>query len=69
MRPAWDWFDPIHGVGYQWWSGLGGAVALGVVLRVTAWLLPTRCAQLGCRRRARAVTVAGVPFCTRHLPE
>jgi hypothetical protein len=68
LHPHWDWLDPIHGVGYQFWSGLGlGLIA--AVYRASLWIAPTRCTQLGCWRRARAVSVAGAPFCCRHLPD
>lgn len=63
-----DWLDPIHGVGYQFWSGVG-QIAWLIAAGVAVWLWPTRCTQLGCRKRARAVSAAGAPFCERHLPE
>lgn len=61
--------DPLHGDGYQFWSGIGGAMVMPLVYSAAVWAWPTRCAQLGCFRRARAVTSAGVPFCRGHLPE
>jgi len=68
LSPAWDWLDPIHGVGYQWWSGLGiGLIAAGY--RGSLWIAPTRCNQLGCWRKAHKATVAGVPFCREHFVE
>lgn len=66
---SWDWLDPIHGVGYQFWSGIGGAVFLGLLLAAWGWLTPTRCSQLGCRRRATALHPQhGEPVCVRHMP-
>lgn len=61
--------DPLHGDGYQLWSGFGGAVLIPVVWRALEWIVPTRCTQLRCRRRAIGVTAAGAPFCRKHLPE
>lgn len=61
--------NPLHGSGYQLWSGFGGAVLIPVIWKLLEWITPTRCSQLGCRRRAIAVTTAGVPFCQRHLPD
>lgn len=66
---SWDWLDPIHGVGYQFWSGIGGAVALGLAAAVWSWARPERCSQLGCRRRAVTLHPQhGQPVCPRHLP-
>lgn len=65
----WDWLDPLHGVGYQFWSGAGGALVAPAIIAALLYLTPTRCSQLGCRKRARAVSAAGAPFCERHLPE
>lgn len=63
--------DPLHGDGYQFWSGIGGAlIAPGLVYlaaRMGAFVMPTRCQQIGCRRTAKGVSDAGVPFCARHL--
>jgi hypothetical protein len=68
IRPHWDWLDPIHGVGYQWWSGLGMGL-IAALYRLSLWVYPTRCAQLGCWRQARKATLAGVAFCERHYEE
>lgn len=66
---TWEILDPLHGDGYQWWSGLGGSLVAPVLISLVVWLYPTRCSQLGCRRKARGVSAAGAPFCARHLPE
>jgi hypothetical protein len=64
-----DWLDPIHGVGYQWWSGFGGALVAPALIGLVIYVTPTRCSQLGCRRRAIAVSEAGAPFCRKHIPD
>ena len=62
----WDWLDPIHGVGYQFWSGIGGAVFIPVVIYLTA---DTRCEQVGCLRKARQLDLgSGAKLCHKHLP-
>lgn len=66
MNP--DWLDPIHGVGYQFWSGIG-TVIVPAWIGFMIYLTPTRCEQLGCRRKARAVNKEGVILCDRHLNE
>lgn len=64
---------PLHGDGYQFWSGLGG-VLVGTVLWSIAvagavWFWPTRCSELNCRRRASKLHPQhGRPVCVRHLP-
>lgn len=63
------WLDPLHSDGYQFWSGIGGALVAPGLIGLIIYLTPTRCQQLGCRRRAVAVTPAGAPFCRRHLPD
>lgn len=60
--------DPLSGAGYQFWSGIGGALVAPALIGLLIYLTPTRCQQLGCRRRAVAVSTAGAPFCRRHLP-
>lgn len=65
----WDWLDPIHGVGYQFWSGIGGAVVVGLAWSAWNWIAPTRCTELHCRRRAVKVHPQhGQPVCEKHLP-
>jgi hypothetical protein len=67
-HPHLNWADPIHGVGYQFWSGIGMGL-IAAAYRLSLWISPTRCAQLGCWRRARKATAAGVPFCLAHFQE
>lgn len=65
--------NPLHGDGYQFWSGIGGVLVGSVVLPITVavlyWLRPTRCEELGCRRKAvRRHSQHGYPVCEKHLP-
>lgn len=61
--------DPLHGDGYQLWSGIGGALLVPVAWKTLEWLLPTRCAELNCRSRAvRRHPQHGDPVCEKHLP-
>lgn len=64
-----DVLDPLHGDGYQFWSGIGGAALIPVIYKALGYVWPTRCTQLGCRRRARKATLAGVAFCHEHFVE
>jgi hypothetical protein len=59
--------DPLHGDAYQFWSGFGGAFVPPIVFGIVWFFWPTRCQELGCRRRA--VTrhkLNGLPVCARH---
>jgi hypothetical protein len=63
------WLDPIHGSGYQFWSGIGSTIAPACVA-VMLWLTPSRCHELGCRRRARGASpLNGFYYCDRHMVE
>jgi hypothetical protein len=63
------WLDPLHGAGYQFWSGIGSTLApfaVGALL----WAMPSRCHELGCRRRARKAHPSnGFYYCSRHIEE
>lgn len=59
--------DPLHGDGYAFWSGIGGAALVPIVYRASQWVWPTRCAEFGCYRRARLRhPMHGYPACPRH---
>lgn len=59
--------NPLRGDGYQFWSGIGATLA-PLAVGACLWLMPTRCEQLGCRRRARGLhPVNGRLLCARHL--
>lgn len=64
---------PLHGAGYQFWSGIGGAIAGGIIVAalvgVAVWFWPTRCAELRCHRKATVLHPQhGRPVCPRHMP-
>lgn len=61
--------NPLTGQGYAFWSGIGGALVGPALLGALIYVTPTRCKQIGCLRRAVAVTAAGAPFCRKHLPD
>ena len=65
----WDWLDPIHGAGYQFWSGIGGALIAPALIGLLIYATPTRCKQIGCLRKAKMITTGGVAFCHKHLPD
>lgn len=61
--------DPLHGDGYQFWSGIGSALVMPLAVAAAVWLWPTRCSYLNCRRRATTLHPQhGNPVCVRHLP-
>lgn len=66
-------FHPLHGEGYQFWSGIGGAIVGGAIVAALAgaavWFWPTRCSELHCRHSADALHPQhGRPVCSRHMP-
>lgn len=66
--------DPLHGDGYQLWSGIGGAILapilIGAGYRLGLHLTPTRCEEIGCRRRAvTRNSLHGYPVCSEHDAE
>lgn len=64
IEPHLDWLDPIHGVGYQFWSGIGGSAFLAALIYFT----PDICEQLGCYRLARELDLdSGAKLCRKHL--
>lgn len=63
-----NFLDPLHGDSYQFWSGVGGAI-LPLWIASMLYLAPTRCQQLGCRRKAIELHPEnGKPMCGRHMP-
>lgn len=69
MRVLWDIVtDPLHGDGYQFWSGIGAALVVPLGVGALVWLWPTRCQEIGCYRRARKRhALHGQPVCEKHL--
>lgn len=69
MHTLLTWLDPIHSVGYQFWSGIGGAIIGPALLGLVIYVSPDRCEQIGCYRRAREKHLeSGLSLCERHLP-
>ena len=61
------WLDPLHGAGYQFWSGIGSTIAPAAAALIL-YLAPTRCHELGCRRRARKAHPSnGFYYCSHHI--
>lgn len=56
------WLDPLHGEGYQFWSGIGGYLAI-----VAVFWRHVNCHQPGCHRIGRYHHPDGL-FCRRHHP-
>jgi hypothetical protein len=64
-----DLLDPLHGDGYQFWSGIGAALLAPALVGGAVWFWPKRCSELNCRRRATILHPQhGRPVCSRHLP-
>jgi len=61
------WLDPLHGAGYQFWSGIAGCA--GVLGVLWAYLRRHNCHVKGCWRIARQ-QVRGTTYvtCRRHHP-
>lgn len=59
--------DPLHGDGYQWWSGLGSDLAyvgaFGIFWR------HHNCHIKGCPWWGHVHPVEGVPYCRKHRPQ
>lgn len=62
--------NPIYSWGYQFWSGIGGAIVGPALLGLVIYLTPDVCEQIGCYRRARIAHLeSGLKLCRRHVPE
>lgn len=60
--------DPLHGDGYQFWSGIGSNIA--IVGGLYALWKQSRCHELGCRKRAwHTHPQHGHPVCRFHHPQ
>lgn len=60
--------DPLHGAGYQWWSGIGSGSPIFVGL--IAWWRHHNCMTPRCLRLGRHPTADGVHrLCRRHHPD
>jgi len=56
--------DPLHGDGYNFWSGIGsGSPILGAFV---AWCHHNNCTQPGCWRKGHKDPGHGHPRCRKH---
>lgn len=63
-------FQPLHGLGYQFWSGIGSDVSeLTLVLGLAAYLRHHNCHVRHCPRLQWKPTAAGDQVCRRHHPD
>lgn len=59
------WLNPLHGEGYQFWSGIGsGSPVLGAL---GVWLHHHNCRIYGCWKLGHVHD--GRPVCKRHHPD
>lgn len=59
--------DPLHGDGYQFWSGIGGNL-FPLWIGLMIYLAPSRCQEIGCRHKAiKRHPMHGYPVCKRHV--
>ena len=63
-------FDPLHGDGYNFWSGIGSDIGeITIVIAVFAWWKHRNCQVKGCWRiHLTNPTEAGHYVCKRHHP-
>ena len=59
--------DPLHGDGYQFFSGLGGGTI--VLAPLIAWWHHNNCTHKGCWRKGHKDPHHGHPLCRRHQPK
>ena len=60
--------DPLHGDGYQFWSGIGGDLFL--VSAAAVWWRKHNCAIRGCwRLQFHTHPEKDVPVCRKHHPK
>lgn len=62
------WLDPLHGDGYQFWSGIGAGSPVFIALAV--WWRHHNCHVRGCPRLLwHPHPDHGHPTCRRHHPD
>jgi hypothetical protein len=70
-----DFFSPLHGEGYQFWSGIGSdlgelSILVAIVAFVYGWWRVHNCHVRGCPRLMwHPHPVNGHPVCRHHHPE
>lgn len=64
IEHPWVLFDPLHGDGYQFWSGIGSGSPILMALGV--WWHHHNCVQKGCWRKGHPDPEHGHPVCRKH---
>lgn len=60
-------FQPLHGDGYQFWSGAGSDIGeITIPLAFGAWVIHHNCRKPHCLRLGHAHPDHGQPLCSRH---
>ena len=59
--------DPLHGDGYQWWSGLGSDLVY--LSGVAAFMHHHNCRISGCWRPGHIDPESGQLYCHKHRPQ
>ena len=59
--------DPLHGDGYQWWSGLGSDLVY--VSGIAVFMRHHNCSIKGCLRPGHVDPTSGHLFCHKHRPQ
>lgn len=63
----WWLFEPLHGDGYQFWSGIGSGSPLLAALVI--FLRRHNCHEHRCARMAWHPNADGHPVCKKHHPD
>lgn len=60
---------PLHGLGYQFYSGIGSSITewLTVVVAGGVWWRHHNCIEKGCWRKGHPDPEHGHPVCRRHV--
>lgn len=59
--------DPLHGDGYNFWSGIGSDLGeLAIVTGLVAWWRHRNCYVKGCWHKGHADPEHGHPVCEKH---
>lgn len=61
---------PMHGNGYQLWSGIGSDLGeVSILIALATWAKHHNCETRGCWRLGHVHPSHGRPVCRRHLTE
>lgn len=60
-------FEPMHGAGYQFWSGIGSDISeLTIIVAMITWARHKNCHKKGCWRLGHPDPEHGHPVCRKH---